>query len=194
VKTLNVTSPIGTTLVIDFEAGTISAPSKGVQEKILGWGTAKHEGKLCKYCKATGNKNIVINAEDYKIVQDALDERAREDYLNRRAAVEAAIPGLAALEAAIAAEDGYLDSFNRMMDDEQNDGVNPPRRPAQSSDDLRKQYPRAALYLKAQSYSFASNDRKSTAGEKAVSLLLAGGTESEASQILANWLGDSFVD
>lgn len=191
---INVKSPIGTDLVIDFSAETISAPSKGFSGSILGWSTINHEGKLCKACETRCGKNIVIGHEYYKPVVESLDAFKREQYLARRAAIYDAIPGLSLLETALESREQYLDAFNRMMDDEQNDGVTPPKFPNQNVDELRVQYPRAALYLKAQAYSCAANDRKVTAGEKAMKVLVSGGEESDAAKILDNWLNGVFID
>lgn len=109
----------------------------------------------------------------------------------RENSLELAVPGLEQLREA--REDGmrYREECNRMMEDESNDGVNPPAKPVVSSSDLAAQYPRAALYLKAESYSCASNDRKSSAGTKAMRILAEGGSEDEAQAVLDNWLPES---
>ena len=54
--------------------------------------------------------------------------------------------------------------------------------------ELERQYPTAAAYLKAENYSAASNDRKSMAGKKAMSLLISGGSADQANEIMNNWL------
>lgn len=104
--------------------------------------------------------------------------------------LEQLFPGLTLLKAAHQSEEAYLDAFNRMMEDEQNDGVNPPKAPALDTDELSAQYPRAALYLKADGYTLAANDKKSSAGTKAKRLLEMGGSEADAESILKNWVGD----
>jgi len=126
---------------------------------------------------------------------DAALAEYRANYIKAREArensLELAVPGLASLRAARADEARYREEFERMMEDEGNDGVNPPTKPAVSSSDLAAQYPRAALYLKAESYSCASNDRKASAGSKAAAILANGGSEDEARAVLDNWLPDS---
>lgn len=133
----------------------------------------------------------VMTTEAKPAFDAALDEyrsnhiKARE---SRENALELAVPGLAKLRAARANEARYREEFDQMMEDEGNDGVNPPVKPAVSSSDIAAQYPRAALYLKAESYSYATNDRKASAGAKAVRLLTEGGSEDDAKEILDNWL------
>jgi len=119
----------------------------------------------------------------------------RDNYIaarnHREDALELAVPGLAKLRATRADEARYREEFERMMKDEGNDGVNPPTKPAVSSSDLAAQFPRAALYLKAESYSCASNHHKASAGSKAVAILAEGGSEDEARAVLDNWLPES---
>lgn len=105
-----------------------------------------------------------------------------------QARLEAAVPGVHALRAAYDGETAYQDAFERMMADEQNDGVNPPRRPASNSDELAAQYPRAVVYLRAEGYSCAAHDLKASAGRKAMNILASGGSIEDAENILSNWL------
>ncbi len=107
--------------------------------------------------------------------------------------IKAAIPGLAELRAARNAEARYREATERMMEDEGNDGARPPRRPTTDPDEIAKQYPRAACYLRAESYEYATNDRKSAAGRKATRLLESGGSIEDADQIMATWLAPSAV-
>ncbi len=123
---------------------------------------------------------------------DAALAEYRANYIAAREAREnslaLAVPGLASLRAARADEARYRAEFERMMEDEYNDGVNPPAKPAVSSSDLAAQYPRAALYLKAESYSCASNHHKAAAGSKAMQLLAEGGSDDDARTVMDNWL------
>jgi hypothetical protein len=86
----------------------------------------------------------------------------------------AAIPGLSVVQAAIAEHERYAYQFERMMEDENNDGVNPPRPAKSDLAALRAQYPRAAAYLAAESMAQAANDRKSGEGHKAMREILDG--------------------
>lgn len=127
-----------------------------------------------------------IELEIDRIKKD--DDAAKEA---REVKLAEAIPGLRQLQAAIESEAQYFESFNKMMEDENNDGVNAPSAPAESSDALRAKYPKAAAYAKAQGYSYASHFEKAGAGKKAMRLLEAGGTVEEANEVLENWLPES---
>lgn len=111
-------------------------------------------------------------------VPSEVAEAALEMKAEMRAAEEASllanVPGLRELESAIAAWNNYHHEFSRMMDDEYNDGVNPPKKPTVDVDEIRAKYPVAAAYLKAQSYAYASHYAKVAAGEKAVERIANG--------------------
>lgn len=101
------------------------------------------------------------------------------------------LEGLGDLEAAYdawqSAEYDYRDGFNRMMEDEHNDGARPPRKPGPELEacygELKALYPRAALYLRAERQHdgahWADNSGKGAAGKQAMELVLAGATEAE---------------
>jgi hypothetical protein len=110
------------------------------------------------------------------------------------AAERAAIPGVAELRAAKEDEERYRREFAQMMEDEQNDGVRPPRCAKVSVAEVAKRYPRAAVYLRAEAYSYACHWAKAKAGEEAMQILLAAGAESEAVAKLDNWLSDNNVE
>lgn len=101
---------------------------------------------------------------------------------------EAAFPGIAALRAAYDAEDNWRENFARAMEDEH--CVKHPLPPQADVAELQAAHPRAALYLMAEGYGFATHDRKAAAGRKAMRLLQEGGTEDEAKSILDNWLSE----
>lgn len=119
----------------------------------------------------------------------AAHERAHAEY---KAACAANLPGLDELRRARDEADRYDRQFGEMIDDESNDGARPPK-PAEgpSFAELSAKHPRAALYLLAEDYSSAANDRKASAGSQAMELLAHGGSEDEARQILENWLPES---
>jgi len=127
-----------------------------------------------------------------KVEADAIN-KARDAYIaDRRAKKEnqlvTHVPGLAELRKAYDAEENYQEAFNRMMENGQNDGVNPPKPVAVKSSDVAGKYPRAALYLKAEAYSRASHYAKVTAGKKAMEIIEDGGDLARAESILNNWL------
>lgn len=103
------------------------------------------------------------------------------------------VPGLKELEAAQDAADNedyrYHHEYERAFDSE--GGWSP--RPIDESlrekaNELAHQYPRAAMYLRAQGYTYASNFHKTAAGRKAMELIASGGNLQEAQNILRNWV------
>jgi hypothetical protein len=66
-------------------------------------------------------------------------------------------PGLRELEAAIDDFERYQRDFQRMMDDESNDGARPPRGPRGNVAELSAKYPAAATYLRAQELATGSH-------------------------------------
>lgn len=133
----------------------------------------------------------VITEEEYNA-----RERAKREEAARL--LETQIPGLSEMreleQKAINESDRYSSKFNRMMEDENNDGVNPPKPEDRSIyerlTEMKKANPRAALYLKAErqaegttSYSATSGEMKG--GQDAMEILRAGGSIEEAEKALA---------
>jgi len=83
--------------------------------------------------------------------------------------------GVPILQAARDAEDKYSRDFDRMMEDENNDGVNPPTKPTADLDELYKQYPIAAAYLRAKAYEYSNHYAQSAAGKTAAKKIADGG-------------------
>ena len=111
--------------------------------------------------------------------------KAREDAAARLAAN---VPGLQALRDALSRREMYHEAFERMMDDEFNDGARPPKKPADDIDALNAQYPAAVAYLKAESWECASHYAKSSAGSKAKQAIADGADYNEAlAQMEAEW-------
>ncbi len=126
-----------------------------------------------------------------------LSDAIRAAYTERRQTIAnllaTNIVGYAELSATIADEIRYQAEFSRMMEDGDNDGVQPPQPVTFSSSIVAKKYPRAACYIKAEHYSRASHDRKASAGRQAMEILLHGGSIDEANEILENWLPASAI-
>ena len=148
-------------------------------------------GKLRIYNENMGRKHLAeIKARKPEILaflseQKVSEERARKE----REEKISAIPGLKELEAAIKEHEDYKSAFYRMMDDEYNDGANPPAMPKSNIDDLSSKYPRAAAYIKAVAYSYASHYAKSAAGRKAVERIINGEDhEKVLAEMEAEWL------
>lgn len=106
-------------------------------------------------------------------------EAAAEAAAQRQAKINA-IEGLAQLRAALRADAEYYDAFNRMMDDEYNDGARPPKKPEVSPSEVAAKYPRAAAYIKAESWSYAAHYAKAAAGRKALEKIIDGGDHESA--------------
>lgn len=144
------------------------------------------------------NPNDFIFINEYPIRKSArqalenefAERNTKEDQMDaeRKAKLELQFPGLTELRAAIEDEDRYQREFQKMMEDGDNDGVTPPAPMIANVGELQKKYPRAAAYLRAESYSYAAHDAKSEAGRKAMALLENSGSIEEAEQILKNWL------
>jgi hypothetical protein len=127
---------------------------------------------------------VMLETGEYNTIRAELDAA----YQAHQEALQVQFPGLAALQAAREDEDRYHEEFEQMMEDEGNDGARPPRPVQVAYKDLVPQYPRAALYLRAKGFQQGANYDRMAAGTKAVKLLEAGGSESEAEAILNNWL------
>lgn len=113
-----------------------------------------------------GGKEVISDAE-----YNARLHAAREEKEER---VRKACPGIDELRAAIADTERYHEQFERMMEDENNDGARPPKPIRGDVDSLRTKYPAAAAYLKAESWSYADHYAKSAAGRKAMERIEAG--------------------
>ena len=85
-----------------------------------------------------------------------------------------AIEGLNEIQTAIVDWERYDADFAKMMDNEYNDGSNPPKRPTSNVGDLMEKYPRAAAYLTAEEFSLADHYVKSNAGKKALEKIING--------------------
>lgn len=184
---VTVKSPKNTEIQIDLAAKTVTIEKINmINQPIQGWGVTRHEGDNCAYV-TVGGKNVVIHASDLKKVSDA-----RHEYSEKK--LEAAVPGISLLRAAMRGEAAYFEAMQAMMDDEMNDGVKAPARQKLDLEAIRAQYPRAALYAKADGYHDASHYAKSSAGKKAMELLENGGSTEDAEEILNGWHKDSYID
>lgn len=149
-----------------------------------------------------------MNAGGVEVITEE-EHSARQDKVREEAArlLESQIPGLLEMRElkrrAIIESDRYLTQFNRMMKDENNDGVNPPKPEdisiSELMSEMSKSNPRAALYLKAErqaqgttSYSATSGQMKG--GMDAMQILRAGGSIEDAEKALGfrfktdNWI------
>lgn len=182
-EAIEYTTPHGHTVILDD-------PKKLVVEQgftCINGGTIKHNGKNVRLMVRYDNKpelaaQIATWLEDWKAYEEA---KAAEFDLN--------VPGLKELEAAKDAasneEDRYQYEFDRAMDDE--GGLSPKALNTSlrtKANKLAKQYPRAALYLRAKAFTRSDNHHKYGAGQKAMELIATGGSLEEATEVLNNWV------
>ena len=116
---------------------------------------------------------------------DRNDLRKVMDSINKLK--DSAIPGLSVLRGAVATWHREHEAMMAAIDN----GSSKCDARTVSMDDcdtLRAKYPAAAAYIKAEGYATASNYRKSEAGNKAMALLMTGGSAEQANEIMDNWL------
>ncbi len=199
--TVNINSAMGKALLLDFEAKTIvilstnaiiqahsftrANPAREGHTNMLDWPTAGTHYISIK------DSYISLDGIQAEIFNKAYAIYWQEKIISDQQKLDTAIPGLSALQDAINQEENYRMAFNRMMEDEYNDGANPPSQPKVSSEELSKQYPLAALYVKAEGYSNASHHLKTSAGNKAKEVLERSGDMEKANELLDNWLPDN---
>lgn len=118
--------------------------------------------------------DIIVAAKPEIVAYLTAEKEATERAATERKAKIAAIEGLKEIQDAIMEHENYRYKFNRMMEDEFNDGVNPPTKPQSDIGALKKKYPRAAAYLKADSYAMAANYAKAGAGSTARERIING--------------------
>jgi len=127
-----------------------------------------------------------------EIVKFFKDKKANEEkkYQERETKINT-IPGLKELKESIINKGAYSAAMNEMMEDEQNDGVRSPAKTAgKTPAELAKEFPVAALWLKADDHCNSNNVHKFSSGEKAKNLILEDKIE-EAKEVLKNWLPES---
>ena len=115
--------------------------------------------------------NILIDEKKEK----EREWREREDKIN-------AIPGLSEIQAAKDDLERWHDEWERSFDDVGGLGVRP--KPKYDFAEMNAKYPRAAAYLKAESYSLAAHDVKASAGRKALEKIVNGEDYEEALKVM----------
>lgn len=118
--------------------------------------------------------HLGVNEGRIVLTHDEYMARLQDITAAKEAKLLFAVPGLNELRAAYADVNRYHEQFERMMEDEGNDGARPPKPISGDVDALRAQYPAAAAYLKAESWSYADHYAKATAGKKAMERIVNG--------------------
>ena len=141
-----------------------------------------NKGKMqitAKTIKGKGLYNELVNgmwkAEIAEIKAGLIAKRdaERAAAAERKAKIDA-IEGLNEIQTAIVDWERYDNEFQKMMDDEHNDGARPPKRPTSNVGELLEKYPRAAAYLTAKEFSHADHYVKVCAGETALEKIING--------------------
>lgn len=121
---------------------------------------------------------------------DAISLKSKQDSVEREQTYKlqlSDIEGLTHLRAALHERERYHYQFERMMEDEDNDGVNPPRPVTTDLDSLKVKFPRAWAYIRAEDMSLAANDSKASEGKRAVQEILAGAGPEALSAAEKRW-------
>lgn len=106
------------------------------------------------------------------------EAEAKQKAAEERQAKIAAIEGLDLLEKTINAWAIYHDEFNRFIE---NDAIGkPPVKPANTIEEVKSLYPRAAAYVKADVFYSAEHYAKSSAGKKALDSIINGNDYNKA--------------
>jgi hypothetical protein len=91
-----------------------------------------------------------------------------DEWLKRnKIRLDNSVPGLQIIKNAYNKIKQYHIDFDSMMDDENNDGINPPNKPNVNIKDLQNQYPIATAYIKAEQWENSAHYVKSNAGKNA---------------------------
>jgi len=137
----------------------------------------KKVGDQMKISPAYGKKVVPVDElEEIKARKPEImvELTARATAAAKREANIAAIEGIDAIISAQNAEEHYSRAFDRMMENESNDGARPPHKPTVSSAEMINKYPRAAAYLQAEGWTMSSNLDKYCAGKKALERIING--------------------
>ena len=98
--------------------------------------------------KSAENEVEQVIAESHKIAASQFEKEEQVLLKN--------VPGLRELEKAYTAREKYHEEFEKMMDDEYNDGVSPPTIKVPDIQELERRFPIAATYLICEEYANSS--------------------------------------
>jgi len=149
--------------------------SRWEEENWMMWGFIGLPKEVGDYLVSEINK---IKAEESLKIQQEINKKYQS------------IPGLKELENARDEIDNYHHQFARMMENEDNDGCQPPVGIKSDLKSLRIQYPKAADYLIAEDYYYSDNYVKSGEGKMAMERIEKG----EDSQKVVQEMKDNFLE
>lgn len=123
----------------------------------------------------------------FLLQQEAEKEAAR---IQRQRKIEA-IPGLAELKNSLSDWEEYRIAFNKFIE---NDAIGRcPKKPESDPESLKRDYPMAAAYIHAESYSLADHYAKASAGRNALERIISGDPYADAiSDMEQEW--NSYLD
>jgi len=181
--------------IIEVVRGDVESPMDWLTFRLAG---REYQIHLTAPLRDTDDPDIAIidQAQPFRLrravaemlLAQARDERdERNAYRQARRAKVAEIPGLAALRAAVAERNRYRDAMREMMEDEDNDGVNPPRQPTADFSQLIASFPRAWAYLRAEEMAAAANYSKSAEGRRALAEIVNGAGPEALAAAEARW-------
>lgn len=143
---------------------------------IADWRPTKMQGRrVISTDKIIDGKTLYVDLDKHPEIETLLaqaNEQYEQEFMAR-------YPGIYELVAAIDDEDNYHEAFERMMEDEHNDGAKPPKQPALSTERAAEMYPIASAYLTICNYTDADPSSqvgydKRSAGTWAIEQLEAG--------------------
>jgi hypothetical protein len=153
-------------------------PTKEIAIKIKNHGISIHDESLgtlrILYLCGIEKDELLSWVKAHK--QEIIAHIKNEEEEKKKAAEErevkiAGIDGLRELQEAIGEHEKYHDDFEKCFE---NEGVVFPDRPKSDVSALRKKYPRAAAYLKAENIKYSDHFVQSAAGSKALEKIIDG--------------------
>jgi len=130
------------------------------------------DGRIGIKGKTTPKDIELIKSNKAEILQYFADrERESAEESTKRQAKIDTIKGLQEIKNAIAEWNNYYYIRDKAFESECG---RMPNKPETSIDELKKMYPRAAAYIKADSYSNSTNYKKAVAGKKAIERIVEG--------------------
>lgn len=165
---------VGETIVVSgysIRGGSVTSPS-GRSQSVDSYRelTATERRQQASAISAAGINDPVVAGRmilPRHVANSAINQRVQE-----RASTARNVRGLAELRAARNYDDSQRDSFSRSVYGGTGRLTGNPNSHRYAT--LAKRYPRAAAYLRAESWSVASNDVKAAAGRKAMNAIASG--------------------
>ncbi len=171
---------VGETLSIDgykISGGTVTTPS-GKSQLITDYKemTDAQKKEMKSALEKAGINDPVVSGRivlPRSVAQEAINQKNAE-----KAAYEKNVPGLDELRTAITHDESQRNLFKRSV--YSGSGRLSGNPSSETASSVAKRYPRAAAYIKAESYFYSANDVKSSLGKEAMNAIASGKSESAA--------------